>query len=270
MSEDVSRYLRNIPSMDKILSLEWVQDYYPMIGRKAVKSLIESVLEDFRASMLSGETKEVDIERLMSDVKKTLEKSSKKSMRPVINATGVIVHTNLGRSCLADEAIASVHDASRCYTNLEYNLEAGKRGHRYDHVEWLLCQLTGAEAALVVNNNAGAVLMCLTALASDGEIIISRGELIEIGESFRIPDIMALSGAKMVEVGTTNRTHLYDYERAITEETRLILKVHPSNYRIVGFHSEVGREDLDKSCPFKRIVGNGRSWKWHFGGFINL
>lgn len=244
MSEDVSRYLRNIPSMDKILSLEWVQDYYPMIGRKAVKSLIESVLDDWRLSMLSGETKEVDIERLMSDVKRTLEKSSKKSMRPVINATGVIVHTNLGRSCLADEAIAAVHDASRCYTNLEYDLEAGKRGHRYDHVEWLLCQLTGAEAALVVNNNASAVLMCLTALASDGEIIISRGELIEIGESFRIPDIMALSGAKMVEVGTTNRTHLYDYERAITEETRLILKVHPSNYRIVGFHSEVGREDL--------------------------
>ena len=243
MSE-ASKLLRNIPSMDRILSLEWVQSYYAALGRRAVKSLIEEILTSCREDILSGNRKELDVEVLMNEIKDVLEEKSKQSLRRVINATGVIVHTNLGRSCLAEEAIEAVSEASRYYSNLEYDLEAGRRGHRYDHVEWLLCQLTGAEAALVVNNNASAVLLCLAALAANAEAIISRGELIEIGESFRIPDIMAFSGAKMVEVGTTNRTHLYDYERAITENTKIILKVHPSNYRIVGFHSQVERKDL--------------------------
>jgi len=152
-----------------------------------------------------------------------------------------VVHTNLGRSCLHDEAIEALTAVARSYSTLEYNLDGGKRGHRDSHVEWLLCQLTGADAALVVNNNAAAVLLCLAALAKDREVVVSRGELVEIGGSFRIPDIMAFSGAKMREVGTTNRTHFRDYAEAVSEATRMLLKVHPSNYRIVGFSAEVGR-----------------------------
>ena len=253
MSE-ASKLLRNIPSMDRMLSLEWVQSYYATIGRKAVKSLIEGILTSYREDILNGSRKDLDIGALMDDIKDVLDRKSRRSLRRVINATGVIVHTNLGRSCLAEEAIEAVVQASRYYSNLEYDLDEGRRGHRYDHVEWLLCQLTGAEAALVVNNNASAVLLCLAALAADGEAIISRGELIEIGESFRIPDIMAFSGAKMVEVGTTNRTHLYDYERAINENTKIILKVHPSNYRIVGFHSEAERRDLTNLAHSKGLL----------------
>jgi len=240
--------------MDRMLSLEWVQSYYATIGRKAVKSLIEGILTSYREDILNGSRKDLDIGSLMDDIKDVLDRKSRRSLRRVINATGVIVHTNLGRSCLAEEAIEAVAQASRYYSNLEYDLDEGRRGHRYDHVEWLLCQLTGAEAALVVNNNASAVLLCLAALAADGEAIISRGELIEIGESFRIPDIMAFSGAKMVEVGTTNRTHLYDYERAINENTKIILKVHPSNYRIVGFHSEAERRDLTNLAHSKGLL----------------
>jgi len=240
--------------MDRMLSLEWVQSYYATIGRKAVKSLIEGILTSYREDILNGSRKDLDIGALMDDIKDVLDRKSRRSLRRVINATGVIVHTNLGRSCLAEEAIEAVVQASRYYSNLEYDLDEGRRGHRYDHVEWLLCQLTGAEAALVVNNNASAVLLCLAALAADGEAIISRGELIEIGESFRIPDIMAFSGAKMVEVGTTNRTHLYDYERAINENTKIILKVHPSNYRIVGFHSEAERRDLTNLAHSKGLL----------------
>jgi len=167
-----------------------------------------------------------------------LEAQSRSTLRPVINATGVIIHTNLGRAPLSAEARAAMELAARGYTNLEYDLEAGKRGSRYVHAEELLCRLTGAEAALVVNNNAAAVLLILTALARGKEVIVSRGHLVEIGGGFRMPEVMRQSGARLVEVGTTNRTYIHDYEEAITEETALLMRVHRSNFRLTGFVHE--------------------------------
>ncbi len=164
---------------------------------------------------------------------------SKPVLQRVINATGVILHTNLGRSILPDEAIEHMSVVARCYSNLEYDLQSGERGSRYGHVQELLCELTGAESAFVVNNNAAAVLLALNTLSCGREAIVSRGEIVEIGGSFRIPDIMSRSGACMVEVGTTNKTHLSDYENAITDKSAVMVKVHTSNYRILGFTSQV-------------------------------
>jgi len=169
---------------------------------------------------------------------------ARRSLRRVINATGIVVHTNLGRSPLAETAIEAVAEVARGYSTLEYDLPSGQRGSRHVHVEELICRLTGAEAAMAVNNNASAVLLGLAALARRKEAIVSRGQLVEIGGSFRIPDIMRESGAKMVEVGTTNKTHLRDYTNAITPRTGLILKVHTSNYRVVGFTEDVPLEEL--------------------------
>lgn len=173
-----------------------------------------------------------------------LARSQRPSLRRVINGTGVVLHTNLGRSLLAPAAARRVAEVAQSYSNLELDLETGERGSRYAHVESLLCRLTGAEAALVVNNNAAAVLLVLSALGQGREVVVSRGELIEIGGSFRIPDVMAQSGARLVEVGTTNKTHGRDYERAITPDTALLLKVHSSNYRILGFTAAVSREEM--------------------------
>ena len=166
------------------------------------------------------------------------------TLLPVINATGVIIHTNLGRAPLSDAARQAMEAVAAGYSNLEYDLEAGERGSRYRHAERLLCRLTGAEAALVVNNNAGAVLLALTALARGRSVIISRGQLVEIGGGFRIPDVLRQSGAQLVEVGTTNRTHLSDYRDAISSETALLLRVHTSNFKQIGFTAEVSLADM--------------------------
>lgn len=165
-------------------------------------------------------------------------------MRPVINATGTILHTNLGRAPISREHLKRIADVACGYSNLEYDLEAGKRGERYSHFEKLLCRITGAEAAMAVNNNASAVMLILSSMAKGGEVVVSRGELVEIGGKFRIPDVMEQSGASLVEVGTTNKTHYSDYENAITEETKALLKVHTSNYRIVGFTESVPIDGL--------------------------
>ena len=183
-------------------------------------------------------------------------------MKPVLNATGTILHTNLGRAPIADTHMAHVAAVATGYSNLEYNLEAGARGERYAHFEQLLCKLTGAEAAMAVNNNAAAVMLILDSMAKGGEVIVSRGELVEIGGKFRIPDVMERSGAALVEIGTTNKTHISDYEEAITEETAALLKVHTSNYRIVGFTDTVSVAELspiakDHDIPLIEDLGSG-------------
>ncbi|MDD3814883.1 MAG: L-seryl-tRNA(Sec) selenium transferase [Desulfocapsaceae bacterium] len=184
------------------------------------------------------------------------------NLRRVINGTGVVIHTNLGRSLLSTSMVDALQQAGAHYTNLEFDLSNGKRGSRYSLVEEIICDLTGAEAALVVNNNAAAVLLALDTLASGKEVIVSRGQLVEIGGSFRIPDVIAKSGARLVEVGATNRTHLADYERMINDETAMLLKVHTSNFRIIGFTSEVSAEELvalghAKSLPVMEDLGSG-------------
>src|SRR3989440_1471395 len=173
-----------------------------------------------------------------------LDESQRPNLQPVINATGVIINTNLGRSPLSQEALLAVQWVAGGYTNLEYELEAGERGSRHSHVSTLLCELTGAEAALVTNNNAAAVLLALSTLAAGREVIISRGQLVEIGGGFRVPDVMSQSGCKLIEVGTTNRTRLSDYAAAITEHTALLLTVHPSNFQIVGFTESTSVEAM--------------------------
>lgn len=198
-----------------------------------------------RERILSGKA-EVGVgdEDLLRQAAQLLDRRRRPHLRRVINASGVIVHTNLGRSLLPSEAVERVVEVAAHFCNLEHDLDSGKRGSRHDHVAGLLAELTQAEAALVVNNNAAAVLLMLTALASGQDVIVSRGQLVEIGGSFRMPDIMRLSGARLVEVGTTNRTRLADYEAAISPETALLLRVHTSNFKIVGFAEEVSIEDL--------------------------
>ena len=241
--------LRKIPSVDKVLEYEEVKILLQKYSRGVVLKAIQNTLGRIREKLL------IDKETLMSNEKQSLSVTAEeiedemKSLRKphlekVINATGVVLHTNLGRSLLPDESIENMKEIASSYSNLEYDLEKGRRGSRYSHIENLLCEITGAEAAFVVNNNAGAVLLALNTLADGKEAIVSRGELIEIGGSFRIPDIMKRSGAKMIEVGTTNKTHPEDYEEVISDKTGLLLKVHTSNYRIVGFTSEVDLHTL--------------------------
>ena len=254
MKENIQNAMRGIPSMDRMLSMPWIERYQSEIGRGSVKAIISEVLDDHRKKILEDPDSVFGIEGICAEAEKRLKARACISLRPVVNATGVVLHTNLGRSPLAKEAIDAVCRVAGSYSTLEYSPLSGARGHRNDHVEWLLCRLTGAEAAIVVNNNAGAVILCLGALAKGKESVISRGELVEIGGSFRIPEIMALSGTKMVEVGTTNMTHLSDYENAITDETGMILKVHPSNFSVQGFTSAVPREDLAKLAHQKNVI----------------
>jgi L-seryl-tRNA(Ser) seleniumtransferase len=240
--------LRKLPAVDEILKESRTKEWLLAFPRVLVLDAIRTVLDRRRAAILeAGETSSaktvgeqfVGMSGILDDAEAVLEKLSEPSLKPVINATGVIVHTNLGRSILSEKAIQSVVEAGRSYSNLEYDIPAGERGKRYVHVEGILRRLTGVEAATAVNNNAAAVLLCLNTIARGKEVIVSRGELVEIGGSFRVPDVMERSGAILREVGTTNKTHLKDYEKAINENTGLILKVHTSNYKIVGFTKEV-------------------------------
>ncbi len=234
--------LRFLPKVDQVLNI--LQDEAPHILKlKAARLAIDEVRKNILSGKLSASKQELR-DLVLSNAKKHLNRLNRPSLRRVINATGVIVHTNLGRSLLPKEAIDNIIEVSTSYSNLEYNLDAGKRGIRYSHVVELLCDLTGAESALVVNNNAAAVLISLETLAKNKEVIVSRGELVEIGGSFRIPDVMAKSGAILREVGTTNRTHLKDYRNAIHENTAMLLKVHQSNYKILGFTKAVDMEEL--------------------------
>lgn len=210
-----------------------VQDY----SHDLVVEALRQALDAARQTVLAGEPAASNDE-LTSQATEILQQQLQPTLRAVINATGIIVHTNLGRALLSSAARTAMDQAARAYSNLEYDLNVGKRGSRYIHAEALLCRLTGAEAALVVNNNAGAVLLILSALARGREVIISRGQLVEIGGGFRIPDVMKQSGAILVEVGATNRTHLRDYEAAITDQTAMLLRAHRSNFRMSGFVTE--------------------------------
>ncbi len=236
--------LKAIPKVDEFLG--WIQDETEAPLR-LVKKAVRELLDDVRQTILGGEQQDAQAlgkNFLLPRFHKRLAELMAPHFRTVINGTGVVVHTNMGRSLLPDSAMTSLVAAGCRYSNLEFDLATGKRGSRYSLVEDLLCELTGAEAGLVVNNNAAAVLLALDTLAKGREAIVSRGQLVEIGGSFRIPDVMKKSGARLVEVGATNRTHLRDYEQAISDETALLLKVHTSNYKMIGFTSEVPLEEL--------------------------
>ncbi|MGN1164882.1 MAG: L-seryl-tRNA(Sec) selenium transferase [Lachnospiraceae bacterium] len=238
---------RSIPKVDVLLEDESIQKLIEKFSRETVMEAIHAEMDKLRKYIAETEDEEsamAQIELLVSNVEVTVEDMHTPNMRPVINGTGTILHTNLGRAPISMEHMKKVMEIATGYSNLEYNLEAGKRGERYSHFEKLLCKITGAEAAMAVNNNASSVMLILSSLAKGGEVIVSRGELIEIGGKFRIPDVMEQSGASLVEVGTTNKTHYDDYENAITEETKALLKVHTSNYRIVGFTDTVGIDEL--------------------------
>ncbi len=239
--------LSRLPAVHEILDGPEIKDAEERerLPRWALRQAARNVLDLQREAILRGDRTEPEgLDRTHAEVLQEARKLLLPSLRPVVNATGVILHTNLGRAPLADEAVRALREVAVGYSNLEFNLDTGKRGRRYAHVEELLCSLTGAESALVVNNNAAAVFLALRVLAKGKGVVVSRGELIEIGGSFRIPDILGQSDATLVEVGTTNRTHLEDYEQAIGSSTGLLLKVHPSNYRVMGFHREVSTQDL--------------------------
>ncbi|MBR0069936.1 MAG: L-seryl-tRNA(Sec) selenium transferase [Synergistaceae bacterium] len=259
---DVRQRLRDIPGMDIILNYEWIQTWLEKLGRMRVKRIVNQELADIRKKILESEENRFIDDDFKNSCLSSFAFASRPSLTHVINASGVVIHTNLGRSLIADEAVKAMCESAGHYSNLEYDLKLGARGQRNSHVEDLLCALTGAEASLVVNNNAGAVLLALSELAKDSEVVVSRGELVEIGGSFRIPDIMNLSGAMLKEVGTTNRTHLYDYERAISEKTSMLLKVHPSNFRIEGFTASPERKELavlahERNLIFMEDAGSG-------------
>ncbi len=239
-----AQILRNIPSVDELLIDREIALLLKNTSHKLVVDSIRYVLEVKRRAILESKDRKVSEKEIIALVKKEVERRNQYSLKRIINATGVVVHTNLGRSLLCEPAISQVIEVSQYYSNLEFDLKTGKRGTRYSHVEDLLCELTGAESAMVVNNNAGGVFLTLNTLAKDRGVIVSRGQLVEIGGAFRIPEVMVSSGAKLVEIGTTNRTHLKDYEEAITNDTALIMKVHTSNFKIVGFTAEVALKDL--------------------------
>jgi L-seryl-tRNA(Ser) seleniumtransferase len=241
-----SNILRALPSVDELLNHSAIVSELEFYSRSLVVQIIRLVLSDLRMQIKNKPKEKIDIsvEAIVEKVTDQLKRISQPSLKPMVNATGTVLHTNFGRALLCKDAVKALQLAATNPVNLEYDLDSGDRGDRDSHIESLLCQLTGAEAATVVNNNAAAVLLGLNSLAEGKEVIVSRGELIEIGGTFRLPEIMQKSGCILVEVGTTNRTHPQDYKDAITKNTALLLKAHTSNYRIVGFTAEVNQVEF--------------------------
>lgn len=245
----MSSLYRNLPKVDEILERQEIKNLIEENSRTLVLNVIRDILDQARVMIAEGISEEGlkdFINSIESQVSKFLEDGKKHKLIKVINGTGVVLHTNLGRSALNKEIIENIEHVVNGYSNLEYDLGRGERGERYSHLEEIISEVTGAEASMVVNNNAGAVMLILSTLASGKEVVTSRGELIEIGGAFRIPDVCEMSGARLVEVGTTNKTHARDYEKAIGEETAAILKVHTSNYRVLGFTQGVPADELLK------------------------
>jgi L-seryl-tRNA(Ser) seleniumtransferase len=266
--ETRQRYLRTLPAVDELLHRPPIQTLLKLHSRPVVVDSIRKILDEKRRAILQGVEEEASAagsltpDQWTGAVEEAVAATFRPSLRPLINATGVVLHTNLGRAPLSEEALRNLVKIAGGYSNLELDLETGERGSRYEHVEKLLCRVSGAESGLVVNNNAGAVFLALNSLAEGREVIVSRGQLVEIGGSFRIPDVMRKSGARLVEVGTTNRTHLRDYEQAISAETALLLKVHTSNFRILGFTAEVSLKNLvalgaARGLPVMEDLGSG-------------
>src|ERR1700674_5263743 len=255
-------HLRELPSVNAVLNSAAASQLLERFGRVASTNAIRVVLDQARAALQSGVASVPTEEELALRALIRLDGEDRSGLRPLFNLTGTVLHTNLGRAVLAEAAIEAAVAAMRDPVALEFDLATGKRGERDDHVRTILCTLTGAEDATVVNNNAAAVLLSLNTLADGREAIVSRGELIEIGGAFRMPDIMACAGARLVEVGTTNRTHAKDYRMALTAQTGVILKVHPSNYRVLGFTAEVGATELaaiaaEANVPLMNDLGSG-------------
>jgi L-seryl-tRNA(Ser) seleniumtransferase len=263
MAATMQDMLRALPKVDRVLEWPEIADLLPEHPRPEVLTAVRNTLDSLRQQAAGDLSGELPVRSgIVAMITAELERRTSCSLRPVINGTGVVVHTNLGRSPLAEQAEQAIREVAAGYSNLEFDLVSGERGTRYSHVEGLIRELTGAEAALAVNNNAAAVMLALSSLAQGREVIVSRGELVEIGGSFRIPDVMRQSGATLVEVGTTNRTHPRDYRSALSPNTSLLLKVHTSNFAIVGFTAEttvaqlaeIGRE---AAIPVVLDAGSG-------------
>ncbi len=257
----MQKELRKLPSVDRLLAQPRVVAARQAQGHALAVEAARSALAAAREQVLAGNGLP-PLDQIVADLERRLAGATAGTLHTVLNATGVVIHTNLGRAPLSNAAVAAMNSLANLYCNLEYDLEAGERGSRYVHAESLLCRLTGAEAALVVNNNAAAVLLALSALAAGREVVISRGQLVEIGGGFRIPDVLRQSGARLVEVGTTNRTHERDYREAIGPDTALLLRVHSSNFLQVGFTTQVPLPDLvrlgqEAGVPVVDDLGSG-------------
>ena len=255
-----SQLLRKIPKVDELLRHEKLSAL--SCQHTVLTEAVREVIDSLRQQILAGEEPAMDLESICNEVIRCVTKKTTMSLRPVINATGIVLHTNLGRAKLSDAAVQAIQSVAQDYNTLEYNLEKGSRGSRYAHVEKLISKLTGAEDAMVVNNNAAAVMLVLSTMARGKEVVVSRGELVEIGGAFRVPEIMAQSGGTLVEVGTTNKTHPSDYVRAVTENTGAFLKVHTSNFKIMGFSEDVSLEEMvamghERGIPVIFDLGSG-------------
>lgn len=262
MERRIGPWLRDLPSVDTVLKTDRAVGLVERFGRTATADAIRAAIQDVRTALMAETSPACSPDAVAMRAAGKLDAESRSSLRPLFNLTGTILHTNLGRALIAEEAISAAVESMRSAVALEFDLANGKRGERDDHVRALLRRLTGADDATVVNNNAAAVLLALNTLASGREAIVSRGELIEIGGAFRMPDIMQRAGARLVEVGTTNRTHPADYQAGITPDTGVILKVHTSNYRIMGFTAEVGTRELSAiaggaNIPLMHDLGSG-------------
>lgn len=260
-----NKFYRLIPKVDILMEAEEIKILCSNTNRDLVLEAVRKITDDIREFINKSDNEATiinKIDNIVYELKKEVENYSLFHMKRVVNGTGTILHTNLGRAVISDAAADRVKSLVTGYSNLEYDLESGTRGSRYSHFEKIITKITGAEAAMAVNNNAAAVLLILSALAKDREVIVSRGELVEIGGSFRVPDVMVQSGSRLIEVGTTNKTHLYDYENAINENTAALLKVHTSNYKIVGFTESVSLNELAElahmhDLPAIEDIGSG-------------
>ena len=267
MDESKKTFLRNLPKIDEIILLLEKQDIYSLAPRDIVIATCRTVVQNLRDKIIEAKEKDLpkfslDLASAVGKVERLIKGLYRYNLRRIVNATGVILHTNLGRAPLCPEALQRIMEVGKGYSNLEFDLAKGERGQRYDHVSQLICALTGSEDALIVNNNAAAILLVLNTLAEKKEAIVSLGELIEIGGEFRIPEIMKKSASKLREVGTTNRTRIGDYEKAVNDKTGLIMKVHTSNFRIVGFTEEADIVSLvalgkSRGIPVMDDLGSG-------------